>query len=330
MRRVQLLLLAAALVAGRSAVADGDDPVVATVGSARLTASEVARRLKAVPAWQLPTLGSTPAEIRKKLVEDVLVPELLFEQEAAHRKLEADPAVHDRLRELLRQSMENRLRETAARESSITPDEIKSYYQQNLHRFHTPRRIRLWRILVADEALARKLIAEVKQGGQEAAKLWTERAREHSLDKATNMRDGNLGFVHPDGQTEAPRVRVDPALFAAADKLEDGQVAPEPVKEGEHFAVLWRRGSMEEVRRTIAQEEHAIRQVLRRKKLEDAMRELLERAKQERVRGVNEALLDYVDVNTFGDVGARRKPGVVPRHSAASSPAPRPGERGNR
>jgi peptidyl-prolyl cis-trans isomerase C len=325
-----LLLAAAALVAGRSAHADGDDPVVATVGDARLTVSDVERRLKAVPNWQLSTLGSTPAEIRKKLVEDVLVPELLFSQEAARRKLESDPAVHDQLRELLRQAMENRLRETVAPERSIPASEIKRYYEQNLHRFHTPRRIKLWRILLGDEASARKIIEQLKQGGPDTLKAWSVHARDSSLDKATGLRDGNLGFVHPDGQTEAPRVRVDPALFAAADRVKDGEIVPTPVKEGDQFAVVWRRGSMEEVRRTLEQEESAIRQVLRRKKLEEAMRELLERAKKAQVRGENPALLDYVDVDAYGDVGARRKPGVVPRHSAAAPPTPKPGERGNR
>jgi peptidyl-prolyl cis-trans isomerase C len=331
MRRAKVLLLAlAALGAGRSAVADGDDPVVVSVGDVQLELSEVQRRMRAVPGWQLPTLGSTPAQVRKHLVDTVLVPELLLAQEAGRLELERDPVVHDRLRELLRQAMENRLRESVATESSITPAEIKSYYDQNLHRFHTPRRIKLWRILVGDEALAKKLIGEVKQAGAEAPKLWTTHARERSLDKATGMRDGNLGFVHPDGQTEAPRVRVDPALFAAADRVKDGEVVPDPVKEGDRFAVVWRRGSMEEVRRTIAQEEAAIRQVLRRKKLEDAMRDLLERARREQVRGENVALLDYVDVDAYGDVGARRRPGVVPRHSAAGAPKPKPGERGNR
>jgi peptidyl-prolyl cis-trans isomerase C len=332
MRRVAAWLLLSAsalLLPGRSAHADGKTDVVVTVGDTQLTVADVERRLRAVPVWQYATLGTTPAEIRKNFVEKVLIPELLYVQEAKHRKLEGDPAVHDRLRELLRQSLENQLRESTASEKSISADEVKAYYQQNLHRFHTPRRIKLWRILVGDEALAKKLITEVKGAGPEASKRWTESARQQSLDKATGLRDGNLGFVHPDGQTEAPRVRVEPALFAAADKVKDGEIVPGPVKEGDNWAVVWRRGSMEEVHRTLQQEESAIRQVLQRKKLEDAMNGMIERLKKDELKGVNEALLEYVDVDAYGDIGARKKPGVVPR-GATGSPTPKPGERGTR
>ncbi len=333
MRRFAALALpiAALLVAPpRAAQGDGKDAVVATVGDGKITVGEVERRLRSVPAWQLKTLGEKPADIRRNFLEKVLIPELLFEQEARRRKIENDPAAHERLREILRQAMENRLRETAASEKAVSAEEIKAFYDQNLHRFHTPRRIKLWRILVADEAQAKKLIAELKAGGDKAAKTWTEAARAHSLDKATHLRDGNLGFVHPDGQTEAPRVRVDPALFAAADKVKDGEVVPAPVKEGDKWAVVWRRGSMEEVHRTLAQEESAIRQVLQRKKLEDSMAKLLEKLRSDRLEGKNEALLEYVSIDVYGDIGARRKPGIVPRSSAPGSPTPRSGERGRR
>jgi peptidyl-prolyl cis-trans isomerase C len=333
MRRLALfaLPLAALLIApDRAAQADDGSQVVATVGDGKLTVDEVERRLRGVPVWQLPTLGKTPAEIRRNFLEKVLIPELLFEQEARRQKVDADPAAHERLRAILRQAMENRLRETVASDKSVTAEELKAYYDQNLHRFHTPRRIKLWRILVADEARAKKIIADMKQGGEKAAKAWTDAAREHSLDKATHLRDGNLGFVHPDGQTEAPRVRVDPALFAAADKVGDGQIVQEPVKEGDKWAVIWRRGSMEEVHRTLAQEESAIRQVLQRKKLEEAMSKLLDKLQNEQLKGRNDALLEYVSVDPYGDIGARRKPGVVPRSSAPGSPTPRSGERGRR
>ena len=333
MRRYSIplaLAIASGLAVGHSARADAKDEVVATVGDQKLTVFEVERRLAAIPVWQQKTLGETPQEIRKNLVERVLVPELLHAAEARRRELEKDPAVHDRLRQLLRMAMENHLRETVASEKAVSDEEIKAYYDQNRHRFHTPRRIKLWRILVDDEALAKKIIAEVTgASGEEQTKKWTEHARERSVDKATHMRDGNLGFVHPDGQTEAPRVRVDPALFAAAEKVKNGEIVPQPVKEGERWAVIWRRGSMEEVHRTLEQEKSSIRQVVRRKKLEEAMTELLEKLRKEHVKGVNEALLDYVEVDAYGGIAERKKPGVVPRHSAAS-PAPKPGERGLR
>ena len=48
-------------------------------------------------------------------------------------------------------------------------------------------------------------------------------------------------------------MRVDPGLFAAADKVKDGELVKEPVKEGTKFAVIRRRGSLEASTRTLDQ-----------------------------------------------------------------------------
>lgn len=322
-----LALIASTAVAQSPPAPAGKSDVALTVGESSMTVAEIERRLSSIPHFQLAQFGKTPAEIRKGFVEKVLVPELLYVEEARRRKLEAAPGTRDRIRDALRQATEMELREAA---NSVSPEEIKSYYDENRHRFNTPRRIKLWRILVRDEASAKKILGAVKGSELEGANRWNKHARDDSIDKSTNMRDGDLGFVSPDGQTEMPQLRVDPALFTAAEKVKDGELVPEPVREGDKHAVVWRRGSMEAVHRTLEQEKGPIRQVLRRKKLETAMTELLTRLREQHVRGVSEALLEYIDVDAYGDVGERRRPGIVPRHSAPASPTPRPGERGHR
>ena len=95
MRRlvVWTLPLAVALVApDRAAQGDAKSEIAFSVGNASMTIAEVERRLRSVPVWQMATLGKTPDEVRRKFVETVLVPELLFEQEALRRKVDADPA----------------------------------------------------------------------------------------------------------------------------------------------------------------------------------------------------------------------------------------------
>lgn len=330
MRRFVALFIAfaagtAAPLGSADAGEKGD--VVLTVGSSTVTASELERRLKAVPPFQLPTWGHTPAEIRKAFVEDVLVRELLFYEEAKRRGSDKSGPVADRVRDTLSQAMEAEVKGAV---SEVTPEEIKAYYEANRHRFNTPRRIKLWRILVSDEAKAKALLSRLKVNELEGAKRWNEAARSESLDKATNMRDGDLGFVTPDGQTEMPQVRVDPALFAASEKVKDGEIVPEPVKEGDNWAVVWRRGSLEAVNRTLAQEVMSIRQVLGRQKLQDAVTELTKKLEREHVKNVNAELLSYVLVDTSGDVGTRQKPGVIPRHRPRGAPTPTRGERGLR
>jgi peptidyl-prolyl cis-trans isomerase C len=313
---------------GFAAPADAKNEVVVVVGEAKLTVADVERRLAAIPAFQLERYGSTPREIRTRFVEEALVPELLYAEEARARNVAARATVWDRVRELLRQAIENQIREQIATQDRVTDAEVRAYYEQNRERFETPRRIRLWRILVADEALARRILDEAKGTG--GPKRWTEHARQHSLDKATAMRDGDVGFVRPDGRTDTPRLEVPAALFAAAEKVKDGELVPEPVALDGRFAVVWRRGSLPAVNRALEQEARSIRQILARQKVESRRSELLDKLQKELVRQRDDALLQYVHVDSFGDVAARQKPGIVPRQRPRATSEPQKTERGLR
>jgi peptidyl-prolyl cis-trans isomerase C len=300
--------------------ASAQDEVAVTVGETKLSVADVERRLRTVPVYQLSAYGSTPEQIRKNFVEKIVVPELLLAEEARRRKLDGSAAVYDRLREVLRQTMDTNLRDTLAEKEPVTEAELRSYYDQNRARFETPARLRLWRILAPTEDLAKKILNDAK--GREGPAKWAELARQHSLDKATNQRSGDLGFVRADGTTDTPRVRVDAALFAAADKVKDGELVPEPVKEGAHFAAIWRRGSLPAVTRTLKDEEPSIRPIVGKMKLEKKRSELLDDLKKRYVKNLDESLLGYVDVSAFGDVAARERPGIVPRHRPRAEPGP--------
>ncbi len=316
-----ILLLSAATVFG------ADAPPVARVGSETVSADALTRRLAKLPDFQRDALGATPDLLKRHVLESELIPDLLYAQEAARLKLADGPGVRQRTRELLREAMDRQLRRQTAASSPVTAAEIRAYFDANRSRFETPRRLHLWRILTDDEALAKKIIAESK--GVDGIQHWTQFARDGSLDKATHLRNGDLGFVHPDGDTDTPTLRVDPALFAAGDKLADGELSPEPLKEGLHFAVLWRRGSMPGVSRSLAQEESSIRQVLERRRAEQARDELLGRLRTQYVTANNDALLETFH---FADNGlpVRQSP-ARPDHAApAGSEVPVPGQRGER
>lgn len=321
-------LLAATLLVPPRAVAESDNNVIATVGDAKLTVADVQRRLRHVPSFQLKTYGKTPGEIRENFVKKVMIPEVLYAQEARRRKLDEIPKVATRIRGALRSTMIKALEVEVQKKDPIAPEQIRIYYRAHKAEFNTPRRIRIWRILVADKAAAEKILEQVK--GTEGLQRWSKLARLESQDKATSMRNGNLGFVRPDGRTGTPRVRVDPALFAAANKVKDGQVVPEPVAEGKQWAVVWRRGSMPAVQRTLEDESSSIRHVLWRKRMEAASSGLVAKLEKEHVSGRNDKLLQYVDVSDVGDVGTRERPGLLPRRHPRASSVPKPSEHGLR
>lgn len=337
MRSRLLVGLALCLTCAGAAVAADEAPVV-TVGETKLAGTELARRLSRVPEFQLARYADDPLKARHAYVEQVIVPELLYAAEARQRKLEDSPALRDRVRDVLREAVERALREEAQTATPVTAEEIKAYYDSNRARFETPARVRIWRIVVPDEARAREIIAQAK--GSDGPKRWSQLARDHSTDKATALRNGDLGFVRPDGTTDAPRVKVAPEIVAAASKLADGALMEEPVREGEQYAVVWRRGSMPESKRSLEQEEPSIRQLLQRRRAEDARARLLESLKKDGLKEQHPELLEHIDTEAFGpppkrrparDKGeptSRERPKAAPRPNAKGKPEP--GEQGAR
>jgi peptidyl-prolyl cis-trans isomerase C len=327
-RRDSLARLPAALLfLGASVAFAADTKAVARVGNETVSADTLLRRIAQLPAFQRAALGPSPSELKLQVLNTLIVPDLLYAQEGERLKLVERPSVRARLREVLRAAMDRALRQDSASKAPVTADDIRGYFEANRNRFETPRRLHIWRILLDDEALAKKIIADSK--AVNGIKIWSQYARDSSLDTATHLRNGDLGFVHPDGNTDTPTLRVDPVLFVAADGLSDGELAPEPVKEGQHWAVVWRRGSMKAIDRTLDQEQGSIRQVLERQRVETARSELIANMREKYVSRLNLAALDSVSFDAQG-LPARDAPALSAHAAAAGSSTPEPGERGTR
>lgn len=299
-----------------------EDAVVARVGDVALTVRDVERRMAQLPPFQLRTFGATPEEIRRRFVQEVLVRELLFSQGAAQQGVASRPEVEERTRSILRGSLLARMRADTAKEQPVSDEEVRAYYEQNRPKFNAPARVALWRILVATREDAEKLIGEL--GKEELSpKRWNDLARDRSLDKSTSLRGGNLGFVLPDGATADPEIKVDPRLVQAAEKVKDGELVPEPVAEGERWAVVWRRQSMKAVTRTLEQEAPAIRQVLAHQKAEARVKQLLEELRKEHLKDHNPEAVALLEVSGAGDLQPTRRPGALPSTRKPSAPSPK-------
>jgi peptidyl-prolyl cis-trans isomerase C len=299
MESKRLLPLGAAIFClGTTALAADQSPVIVTVGPATMTQADVSRRIAALPSYQLSRYGATPEEMKKRFVNEVLVPELLFGEEGVRRKLDQSPAMTDKRRDALRDAVDRHVREEALVKQPVTAEEIKKYYDDNKNRYETPKRIRVWRVQVADEATAKDLIAQAK--GADGTKKWSDFSREKSLDKATSQRNGDLGFVRADGTTDVPRVVVDKSVYAAVDKVTDGTIVGTPLQEGDRWSVLWRRGSVEASKRTLEDETASIRQILERRRADTAKQELLANLRKEKLTEIHPELLSNIDASAFG------------------------------
>lgn len=305
-------------------------PVVARVGGRVITAGDLERRIAAIPLFQIRSFGRTPEEIRRNFLERVMVREVLLAEGAVQQKLNERPDVQDRIRSILRGMLLGRVRADTAANAPVTPVEVRAYYEENRAKFNAPARVAIWRILVTSREEAAQVLEEVKK--DLTPKRWNELAREKSLDKATSMRGGNLGFVAPDGTTAESAVRVAPEVVGAVARVRDGEIVPEPVREGDRYAVIWRRQSMKSVARTVEQEDLSIRQILAHTKVEAALKGLTEKLRQEQLTEFNVELVDQIDITSSGELQPVKRPGTLPasRRAGAARPVPEKGPSGGR
>lgn len=263
------------------------DVVVATVGPRSIRAGELEDRLATMPDFQRASYGKSEPEVRRGVLERILVRDALI-------AVAAETAVDDPLLryELARARSSATMRELskALTEPQHLPEaEVTAYYEAHKGEYQAPLRAHLWRILLPTAADAEAVLAALRSDG--TPDTWAKLCREKSIDEATKLRRGTLGFVAADGSSSETGIRVPVELARAALNVADGELVQQVVPEGEAFAVIWRRGSTPARAQTLKAAEPEIRRLLAEKNLREAREQLLGRLRSEHVKDVDETLL---------------------------------------
>lgn len=314
------LLVACALLApgpARSA-----DEVVLRVGSRTLTRNELQTRLSRFGAAGFMALGGSPRERLHTYLQHYVVPELLLDEAAHSAKLEQDAELRPLRDQLLAATLERRIAQDV--DAEIDDEQVTAYFEQHRSEFEQPAALLIWRILVDSRERALEIAKQAEGAGGPVR--WRELCREHSLDEATKLRGGTLGFVRADGSTDVPQLRVDPALFQAASAVADGALVSTPVPQGAHFAVVWRRGHRDATVAQLSEFAASIRAALVREGTRDRLTQLLQ---QLRTSSVNDRAPQWIERVRY-ELPAFTPTDAFPLPSAASAHAPNPGERGLR
>lgn len=296
-----LLVAASAGVAGSARAVD-DGAVVASIGERKVTAAAIKKALAGVPAFELQALGTSKIEVLRKYLDEAIVREELIAEAARQKGAPADRAVRLAIDKALAGAIVRKELDALGGKNAIPSEEVKAYYDAHLAEYHTPERVRLWHIVTANKADAEAALAKVK--ADPTREGWPKLVSEHSLDPNTKTSSGDLGFVTADGKTSEPKVVVPKELAAAAFGLKDGEISQAPVQSSAGWHVLWRKGSVPALTRSLADETPAIREVLYEQRREKTYKGLLERLRAARKVEVDEELLPLVNV----DVGPRPIP----------------------
>jgi len=292
--------------AGRPAVDPAADKArraaaVATIGERTITVGELEDRLAALPPFQRATFGADAATARRAFLQQVLVPEGLYALGAAEQKLDQTPPTSFEVERAISSATLRAVRARLGPASAIPTSDVQAYYDQNRDRYDTPERYQIWRILCKTEDEAKDVLAQASKSLD--IKTFGDLAREHSLDKATNLRAGNLGFLSPDGVSNEPGLKVDPAVVRAAQGVRDGQLVPAPVPEGDGFSVVWRHGTIPATRRSVDDVAAQIRDTLWKARVKEATDKLVASLRASKLRDFDEGPLYDLPATLGADAG---------------------------
>lgn len=165
------------------------DGVLAQVGDAQLTEAELQRIIP-------PELGEglSGAEIRD-VIERWVRNQLLY-QRARHDRLDQDPEINERMRDLERDMLADELlQRELARRVSMDAEELRTYYRN--HQAQYTQEVQLKQIVVNTREDAEEILQMLHAGAN-----FEQLARQRSIDP-TASRGGDLGFLGKDAMNAA-------------------------------------------------------------------------------------------------------------------------------
>jgi peptidyl-prolyl cis-trans isomerase C len=247
---------AAPATAGTAETAAKPDPVVARVGPDEIHLSDMAEAAQTLPEE---VRGMPPAVLYPMLLDQMIDRKALV---LAARKdgLDKDPGVQRAIAHATEQALQNAIL-TRDIGPQVTDAAIKARYDATVANKPGEEEVHARHILVADEATAKKIIAELKAGGD-----FNELAKKYSTDPAAQQ-GGDLGFFKKGDMV--------PEFAAAAFALKPGEYTLTPV----HTQFGWHIIKSEEKRTapppTFEQAHDEIRQQI----IQEGVRADLERLK---------------------------------------------------
>ncbi|HVZ09845.1 peptidylprolyl isomerase [Rhodopila sp.] len=233
------------------------DPVLATVDGEPIHMSDLNMAAETLPAQarQLP-----PQQLYPMLLSQLVDSKALL-IEARKAGLDKDPAVAKQMqaaadRALVTAMLGKEVRPQvtdAAVQAKFDKDNANAKGEEEVHARH---------ILVPDEATAKKIIAELKKGGDFAAL-----SKQYSKDPGAAQQGGDLGFFK--------KTDMVPEFATAAFALKDGEISPTPVKTQFGYHVIQVLGH----RTAPPPKFDDVKDELRQKMIQDAIQQAVNKAR---------------------------------------------------
>jgi peptidyl-prolyl cis-trans isomerase C len=188
------------------------DPVLAKVNGQPIHISDLKAAAETLPAQA----RSMPPQQLYPMLLDQLVDAQALLVEAKKTGLDKDPEVQHSMQMAADRTLASALLSKAVR-PQVTDEAVKAKYDHDYANKPGDAEVHARHILVGDEATAKKVIAELKKGGDFAAL-----SKQYSKDPGAAQQGGDLGFFK--------KTDMVPEFADAAFALKDNDVTPTPVK----------------------------------------------------------------------------------------------------
>ncbi len=215
--RAPARLLAAVALLGAAwslpALAQADpDPVLAKVNGQPIHMSDLKIAAESLPPQ---ARGLPPQQLYPMLLDQLIDAQALL-IEARKTGLDKDAEVQRTMQMAQDRALESAMLNKAVR-PQITEEAIKARYDEQYAGKPGDAEVHARHILVPDEATAKKVIADLKKGGDFAAL-----SKQFSKDPSAAQQGGDLGFFK--------KTDMVPEFAQAAFALKDNEITPAPVK----------------------------------------------------------------------------------------------------
>jgi peptidyl-prolyl cis-trans isomerase C len=243
--------------AATDAPAAKPDPVVAKVGGSEIHLSDVQEAVAGLPD----EYKGLPPQMLFPMLIDQLIDRKAVVLKARKDGLENDPQVKKQIAKAEDATLQNALLNRAIG-PLVTEKAVKARYDATIAGKPGEEEVHARHILVASEDEAKKLIAELKAGGDFAAL-----AKAHSTDPGA-AQGGDLGFFKKGDML--------PEFSAAAFALQPGQITETPV----HTQYGWHIIKLEERRQAPAPTYEQARDQVRQEIIQEGVKTVVAEAKQ--------------------------------------------------
>ena len=287
------------------------DTPLAKVDDVTITIGELEERINR----QSPYIRAryTSPEQKRDFLESLIRFEILA-KEAYRRGYDKDPEVIRTMKQvmiekLMRDELDQRI--TA---ESITDDEMKAYYQQNLADYVTPAQVRASAIILKSKAQAERVLLDARGDAGKTNKGFRDLVAKYSADQETKLRGGDLRYFDAsDKELPAPVVA---AAFALANT---GDVSDVVAAGNGTYYILKQTGRHKALALSYDQAKPQIRNTLFRAKRLAAEKTLVDELRAKAKIEIDEANLAKVRIDTSQAVDDGRPRDLLPPPPAAGS-----------